>query len=183
MKKFYSVYFSEIKEVLNKIDLDSFHLVNKIMFDSLIKGKQVFTMGNGGSSSTASHFVGDLDKGVCVDGHQRFRALCLNDNIPTLMAYANDVSYSDVFCEQLKNFLNKGDIVIGFSGSGNSENIIKAIDYANDNGGITVGFSGFDGGLLAKKVQYPVVVPIDDMQKCEDVHLLLCHMMMQALIV
>jgi len=99
----------------------------------------------------------------------------------TFLAYANDFFYSYIFCEQLKNFMIDGDIVIGFSGSGNSENVLKAIEYANENGGITIGFSGFDGGRLSKTAKFSLVVPIGDMQKCEDIHLILCHLIMQTM--
>jgi len=94
-------------------------------------------MGNGGSGSTASHAAADLNKGVSYGREKRFRVMSLNDNMATLTAYANDVSYSDAFVEQLKNFLHPGDLVIGISGSGNSPNILKAIEYANQQGAIT----------------------------------------------
>jgi len=174
-------YFEELKDTLDKIDLKVLDLINELLFQALEAGKQIFTMGNGGSGSTASHLVCDLNKGVSENSRYRFKATCLNDNVSTILAYANDVSYSDVFVEQLKNFLKPEDVVIAFSGSGNSENVLKAIDYANDNRGITVGFCGFDGGELAKIVRYPLVVPINDMQKCEDVHLILGHLIMQRM--
>jgi len=181
MREFFLEYFRDLKNVLDKINLDNFNEINKLLFSTLENRKQVFTMGNGGSGSTASHLVCDLNKGVGFNNSRKFRAICLNDNMPTLLAYANDVSYAYVFIEQLKNFMNEGDIVIGFSGSGNSENVLKAIKYANENGGVTVGFSGFDGGKLAELAKYSLVVPINDMQKCEDVHLILCHLMMQTM--
>jgi len=181
MIDFYSSYFADLKNTLDKIDLGILEKINTILYRALLEKKQVFTMGNGGSGSTASHFVCDLNKGVCYGQQNKFKAICLNDNIPTLLAYANDVSYTDIFSEPLKNLMQKGDIVIGFSGSGNSENIIKAIEYAKQNGGITVGFSGCGGGRLAEVAEYSLVVPIDDMQKSEDIHFVLCHLMMQSL--
>lgn len=181
MREFFLEYFRDLKNVLDKINLDNFNEINKLLFSALENKKQVFTMGNGGSGSTASHLVCDLNKGVGFNNSRKFRAICLNDNMPTLLAYANDVSYTDIFSEQLKNFMNEGDVVIGFSGSGNSENVLKAIEYANENGGLSVGFSGFDGGKLAEIAKYSLVVPINDMQKCEDVHLILCHLIMQTM--
>jgi D-sedoheptulose 7-phosphate isomerase len=107
--------------------------------------------------------------------------MCLNDNLPSLLAYANDVSYDAVFVEQLKNFFNKGDLVIGISGSGNSENVLQAIRHAGANGGKTAGISGYAGGKLADLVDIPFVARVDDMQKVEDVHMIVVHMIMQAL--
>jgi D-sedoheptulose 7-phosphate isomerase len=146
------------------------------------KGGTIFTMGNGGSGATASHFVCDINKGTSVDGIARFRAICLNDNMPTLLAYANDVGYDDIFVEQLHNFLEPADVVIGFSGSGNSANVLKAVDFANQWGALTVGITGFDGGQLAKKVALPLVIEIDDMQVVEDMHLMVAHILMQCLV-
>jgi len=182
MKNYYLDYFQELENTLNKIDLDNLNKINELSYNALENGGQIFTMGNGGSGSTASHLVCDLNKGVSLNNSRKFRAICLNDNMPTLLAYANDVSYDYVFIEQLKNFMNEGDVVIGFSGSGNSENVLKAVEYANENGGVTVGFSGFDGGKLAKIVNYSLVVPINDIQKCEDIHLILCHLIMQTMV-
>jgi D-sedoheptulose 7-phosphate isomerase len=178
----YRSYFKDLKDTLDCIDLDDFHDINTLIFHAYEKGKKIFTMGNGGSGSTASHFVCDLNKGVNVDRRKKFKAICLNDNLATLMAYANDVSYSDVFCEPLKNFMRKGDVVIGFSGSGNSENILKAVEYGNTNGAVTVGFSGFDGGKLSRIAKFSLVVAVNDMQKCEDIHLILSHLIMQTMI-
>lgn len=181
MKNYYLDYFLDLKTTLDRVDLDSFNKINEHLFNAFEQGKQIFTMGNGGSGSTASHVVCDLNKGVSFNHREKFKAISLIDNLPTLLAYANDVSYSDIFCEQLKNFMNEEDIVIGFSGSGNSENVIKAIEFANENGGITIGFSGFDGGKLSEIAQLSLVVPTNDMQKCEDIHLILCHLIMQTM--
>jgi D-sedoheptulose 7-phosphate isomerase len=122
-----------------------------------------------------------LNKGVSYGREKRFRVISLNDNLATLTAYANDVSYTEVFVEQLKNFLRAGDVVVGISGSGNSPNILKAIEYANRQGAITVGLTGFNGGKLASLVQVPVHIPVHDMQKVEDIHMMLFHVAMQVL--
>ena len=181
MQKYFLDYFQELKKTLDKIDLGNFKQINELIFEALENEKQIFTMGNGGSGTTASHLVCDLNKGVSYKQIKKFKAICLNDNIPTLLAYANDVSYSDIFCEQLKNFMHGGDLVVGFSGSGNSENVLRAIEYANTNGGITIGFSGFDGGKLLKTAQYSLLANVNDMQKSEDIHLILCHLIMQTM--
>ena len=138
-------------------------------------------MGNGGSASTASHLACDINKNVCLGLKKRFKVICLNDNIPTMLAYANDLSYKDVFLEQLKNFFWAGDMVMGISASGDSKNVLKAISYASENGGKTIGLCGFQGGKLAEIVDIPLIIQGDDMQKIEDVHLIVVHMLMQAL--
>jgi D-sedoheptulose 7-phosphate isomerase len=181
MKQNFHSYIEDLKTALDKLDLETFAQINEVLFQSLERGHYIFTMGNGGSGSTASHLVSDLNKGACFDQQKKFRALCLNDNVPTLSAYANDVSFEDIFKEQLKNFLHEEDIVIGFSGSGNSENVLRALDYANSYGGITIGFTGFDGGRISKIVRHSLIAPVHDMQKSEDIHFILAHMIMRAM--
>jgi D-sedoheptulose 7-phosphate isomerase len=177
----YRDYCQGLGQALEAVPAEAFEALVKLLDHARRDGRQIFTMGNGGSGSTASHIACDLNKGVSFGRDQRFRVICLNDNLPTLLAYANDVSYEDVFVEPLKNFLRPGDVVMGISGSGNSPNVLKAIEYANQRGGFTVGLSGFEGGKLARLVQMPVVVPVHDMQKVEDVHLIIFHVAMQAL--
>lgn len=144
--------------------------------------RAIYLMGNGGSAATASHWVCDLLKGCSSPAHPRFRISCLNDNVPTLLAYANDLSYEHVFVEQLKNFVAADDVVIGISGSGNSPNVLRAIELGNERGAATVGLSGFAGGKLATLARLSLVMPIHDMQKVEDLHLITMHMLMQRLI-
>jgi D-sedoheptulose 7-phosphate isomerase len=139
-------------------------------------GKRIYIMGNGGSASTASHMASDLNKGANRKDAPRFKAVALTDNIPAMLAWANDSSYEDVFLEQLINHVEKGDVVIGISGSGNSVNVLKAIEHANRVGAVTIGFTGFDGGALNKICKVSYVVPNDCMQQVEDVHLLIEHM-------
>ena len=138
-------YLSELKEVLDDFNLEQFEKIVNLILNAYENEKQIFTMGNGGSASTASHFACDLNKGCCTNLEKKIKMICLNDNTPTLLAFANDVSYDVVFVEQLKNFFNPGDLVIGISGSGNSENVIKAIRHTKQNNGQTIGFSGFSG--------------------------------------
>jgi D-sedoheptulose 7-phosphate isomerase len=177
---FISMYFEKLKLDLDRIMIDFSLEISEIidvLLDARNHGKNVFIMGNGGSSSTASHFVGDLSKGAIVHGKPRFKAISLTDNAPNVLAWANDKSYEDIFTEQLKNLMNPQDIVIGISGSGNSENVIKAINYANEAGCVTIGFSGFDGGKLLKIAQYNIHVDDTYMQRVEDVHLILEHLL------
>jgi len=136
-------------------------------------------MGNGGSAATASHFVCDINKGVSLKLQKKFKVLCLNDNIPIMLAYANDISYDSVFIEQLKNFIGNDDLVIGISGSGNSKNILNAIEYANKIGARTFGIIGCDGGKLKDIAQRSLIVRSFDMQKIEDCHMILAHLTMQ----
>jgi len=164
--------------------MDAFDLARfEALVDGLIQAyqqqKTIFVMGNGGSGSIASHFACDINKGCCMDLEKRFKMICLNDNLPTMLAYANDVSYHVVFEEQLKNFFRTGDLIIGISGSGNSENVLRAIRYARDHGGRTIGMSGYSGGKLADLVDISLLVPAEDMQKVEDMFMIAIHMIMQ----
>ena len=181
MKHLFNDYMENIDRDLHLIDPDSLEKIIHAILNCREKGKSIFTMGNGGSGATASHWVCDLNKGAISEGARRIRASCLNDNLPTLMAYANDMSYDDIFVEPLKNFLNKGDLVIGFSGSGNSKNVLKAIAFANEAGAETIGFTGFDGGELAKITRLNLNVPADDIKIVEDVHQILCHIILYAI--
>lgn len=181
MNNFSHDYIEQLKDVLNGFPHDQFKKFIDVMIDAYNNEKQIFVMGNGGSASTASHWVCDINKGCCIDKEKKFKMLCLNDSISTMLAYANDLSYEDVFVEQLKNFFGPGDAVIGISGSGNSVNVIKAIDYANANGGTTVGLCGYSGGKLCQIVDIPILVKIDDMQKVEDIHMIVVHMTMQKI--
>ncbi len=133
-------------------------------------------MGNGGSASTASHFVADLLKTSITNENKRFKAMSLSDNIPVLLAWSNDESYENIFSNQLENFIQKNDVVIGISGSGNSKNVLNAIQLANEKQAITIGLSGKDGGELSKMVKTNLTVQSDDMLTIETMHLLICHL-------
>jgi len=174
-------YCAGLSKALEGVSPERFEEFVELLENAYQNERQVFFMGNGGSGSTASHFVADLNKGVSYGRPKRFRAISLNDNVATLTAYSNDVCYEDVFVEQLKNFLRPGDLVVGISGSGNSPNVLKAIDYANSLGAHTVGLCGFGGGRLAGKVRTSLLAPVHDMQKAEDVHMILLHIAMQLL--
>ena len=139
--------------------------------------KTIFIMGNGGSASTASHFATDLLKTSIVKNRDRFKAVSLSDNIPVMLAWANDTSYDDIFVEQLRNCLSENDIVIGISGSGNSTNVIKAIEFANATKALTISLTGKDGGKLSKHSQINLTVPSNDMLTIETMHLMLFHLL------
>lgn len=174
-------YLTRLKEVIDAFDLKAFNKIVQMILDAYQRQSQIFIMGNGGSGSTASHLACDINKGCCIDLDKKFKMLCLNDNIPTMLALANDISYEAVFEEQIKNFFNPGDVVIGISGSGNSENVLRAIAYAAVNGGKTIGWSGFGGGKLSEMVELAFVVNSDDMQQVEDAHMIVAHMSMQSI--
>ena len=132
-------------------------------------------MGNGGSAATSSHFACDL----AMDSHtrERFKVIALTGNMSLLTAWANDTGYANVFAEQLRNFLKKDDVVVAISASGNSENVLRAVAYANSKGAVTVGLTGFEGGKLKDRVQVCLVVPSNSMERIEDVHLILGHLL------
>lgn len=179
-KGFAQRYLAELIQALSALDREAFEQLVRLILEAYDHHRRIFIMGNGGSGATASHFACDLNKGCCLDMPKKFKVVCLNDNVPTLSAYANDLSYAHVFVEPLKNFFEKEDVVIGISASGNSENVLQAVSFANQNGGKTAGLCGFSGGTLARIAQVPVVVRINDMQKVEDAHVIIAHMIMQA---
>ena len=139
-------------------------------------GRHIFVCGNGGSASTASHFACDMVKGASYERTERFRIMALTDSLPTITAYSNDVSYECAFVEQLKNFAQPGDLVMAISGSGNSPNVIRAIEYANTAGCKTLALTGRDGGKLGLAAQLNLQVPVPHMGRIEDAHLVICHM-------
>jgi D-sedoheptulose 7-phosphate isomerase len=145
------------------------------------EGQQIITLGNGGSSLTALHYINDWNKSVYLSSGIPFRGRSLVDNVGLLMSYANDISFEDVFAEQLKNILMPGDLVLALSGSGNSENVIRAVSYANAHGATTLGLCGYRGGKLKEVAQHVVWVDVDDMQLAEDVHFFFGHIVMQRL--
>ena len=163
---------------LNSAEIDNFLDVLMTAYNA---GSTIFIFGNGGSAATASHFATDLNKGISYGLEKRFRVMALTDNFSTVSAYSNDTSYDDVFVEQMKNFIKPGDLVIGISGSGNSKNVIKAIEYANASGNTTVGITGYDGGKLRQFAKYSVNANINDMQISEDIHMILGHLTMKLL--
>lgn len=152
-----------------------------LIMDAWQEGRQIITFGNGGSALTALHFITDWNKSVYLSQKKQFHGRCLLDNIGLITAYGNDMSYEDIFVEQLKNCMNEGDLVIAISGSGNSPNIIKAINYANENNAITLGLCGFNGGHLKMIAQHIVWANVNDMQLAEDFHAIFGHIVMQNL--
>ena len=176
-----AAYFQRLKSAIDRLSLTDINQVMSVLEQAREAGRMIFIMGNGGSAATASHYVCDFNKGVSLNQEKKYKFLCLNDNLPSMMAYANDLSYDGIFINALNTYFQPGDVVIGISGSGNSTNVLRAIEYANLHGGITIGLSGYDGGKLKQMARYNIHVPVDDMQITEDLHMVLDHCMMKIL--
>ena len=174
-------YTERLYHVLKQLDHAAIDRGVALIESAWKAGKQIITLGNGGSSLTALHYINDWNKSIYLSHGLPFRGRSLVDNVGLLMSYANDIAFEDVFSEQLKNILEPGDLVIALSGSGNSENVIRAVDYANSHGAITLGLCGYRGGRLKEKAQQVIWVDADDMQLAEDVHFLFGHIVMQRL--
>ncbi|WJF89583.1 SIS domain-containing protein [Paraburkholderia bonniea] len=175
-------YLTKLSAMLATIDRKQIDDAIGVVADAWQQGRQIITLGNGGSSMTALHFITDWNKSVFMyGGGKPFRGRSLVDNMGLVMAYGNDISFEDIFIEQLKNILQPGDLVLAISGSGNSENVVRAVQYANDNGAVTLGLCGYRGGKLKELAQHVVWADIDDMQLAEDIHAIFGHMVMQKL--
>jgi D-sedoheptulose 7-phosphate isomerase len=174
-------YLSRLSRVLDSLDRSQIDNAIQVIADTWQAGRQIITLGNGGSSLTALHYINDWSKSIFMSTGKPFRGRSLVDNIGVVMAYGNDTSFEDIFIEQLKNILQEGDLVIAISGSGNSENVIRAVDYANDNGATTLGMCGYRGGKLKERARHIVWANVDDMQLSEDVHFFFGHIVMQRL--
>ena len=176
-----AAYINKEIEVIRSLDIASINAVMLAILAAYEADGNIYIFGNGGSASTASHFQNDFNKGLSEPLEQKFNFVCLNDNVPTVMAIANDLGYENIFSFQLKNKLKENDLVVGISGSGNSPNVLNAIEYAKSEGVRTVGITGYDGGKLAKTVDVSFHVAVNDMQITEDVHMILDHLMMSVL--
>jgi D-sedoheptulose 7-phosphate isomerase len=174
---FAAAYQKQLAETLARIPLDRVAEAAAWLREARDAGRQIFVCGNGGSAATASHFVCDVLKGCSYGRQQRFRILALHDNLPTLTAYSNDVSYEQALVEPLKNYSRPGDVLIALSGSGNSPNVLHAVAWANANGLRTIGLTGRDGGRLGSMVQLQIHVPDMHMGRIEDGHMIVCHML------
>ena len=170
-------YLARLADTVEKIDKDSIRKVIDVLLETREKGGRIFIFGNGGSAATASHYVCDFNKGVSIDLDKKFDFVCLSDNTATMMAIANDIGYDYVFSKQLEGRLRKGDVIIAISGSGNSKNVIKAVEYAKKNGNKIISLTGYNGGRLLQLADYSIHADINDMQIAEDVHMIMCHLM------
>ncbi len=174
-------YIAREKEILDMLDVEAIDAALNKIVETFENEGTIYIFGNGGSASTASHFANDFNKGISEYTEKKFRFICLNDNVPTVLAIANDIGYEEVYRFQLRGKLNKNDLVIGISGSGNSMNVVNALDYAKENGVATVGITGYTGGKVRAMCDYSLHVPVENMQLTEDVHMIFDHMMMTIL--
>jgi len=169
-------YKTSLLEAIEAIDLAKVDQAIEWFQEARTAGRQIFVCGNGGSASTASHFCCDIVKGASFNRPSRFRIVALTDQLPTLTAYANDVGFDAVFVEPLKNFAQPGDLFMGISSSGNSPNVLRAMDYANELGCRTLALTGRDGGKLGPKAQLNIQVSVPHVGRVEDAHMIVCHM-------
>lgn len=183
-------YLEEVSQIAAKLDRGSIDNAVRILYEAWKNDNQVFIVGNGGSASTATHLACDLDKWVSDEAVRKFRAFSLVDNIPLVSALTNDNGWSDIYYEQLRNFFRRGDVLVAISvhgGSGSdkagpwSQNLLKAVKYAKDNGGKVIGLSGFDGGVLKTASDACIVVPANSTPHVEGMHLVLTHLMCEQL--
>ena len=174
-------YIATLRETIDRLPVDGIAQVVDALQNARLNGRQVFIMGNGGSASTASHFVCDLAKNTRIPDLPHFRVIGLTDNMAIFSAYANDEGYENVFAAQLANLIEADDVVIAISASGNSVNVIKAVEEARSRNALTIGFTGFDGGRLASLVDIQVHVESHIIEHVEDIHLMLEHMIVKTI--
>jgi len=174
-------YINTVTKYILQLPVDLIEEIIEILHASRLAGQQVFIMGNGGSASTASHFACDIAKNTRQEGWPHFKALALTDNMAVFSAYANDEGYENVFAQQLKNLVQPGDIVIGISASGNSPNVLNAMEVAEQYQAVRIGFTGFDGGQLSQMVDINIHIPSHNYGQVEDIHLMLGHIIVNEL--
>ena len=174
-------YLSSLQQTMNELPQEKILKAIELLHSARLAGRQIFIMGNGGSASTATHFVCDLAKNTRAKGWPHYKVIGLTDNMAIFSAYANDEGYENVFSQQLDNLIMPDDIVIGISASGNSKNVLNGIALAKSRNAITVGFTGFDGGQLSGMVHLNIHVNSNIIEHVEDIHLMLEHMIVKCL--
>jgi D-sedoheptulose 7-phosphate isomerase len=181
-QKSYQDYLAELKNVMDQFPLQNAVRAADILFQAYQSDRTVFLLGNGGSAALASHMAADLGKGTHFPGPEwiaaakRLKALSVTDNMPLLTAWANDTNYDNVFARQIENFVQNGDVVFSISGSGNSPNVIRALELARRKGATTIGLAGCGGGKMLALLDCAILVPCHNMQQVEDAHVILSHM-------
>jgi D-sedoheptulose 7-phosphate isomerase len=190
LEDFVNNYLREFDSVTKRVSRNDIEVAIEILYEAWKEGKQVFLAGNGGSASTATHFASDLAKFTSVSGKKRFRAISLNDNVPLISALTNDLGWEDVYVEQLRNLMQRGDVFVAISvhgGSGAdsaglwSQNLLKAAKFVQENGGKVVGLAGFDGGALKQMADACIVVNISSTPHVEGFHAVLSHLICAGL--
>lgn len=174
-------YIELERNILEKLNQDEINRAMNLLEETRSKGSIVYVFGNGGSAATAAHMENDFNKGISEKVDKKYRFQCINVNMAMMLAIANDNGYDRVFVQQLENKLNPEDVIIAISGSGNSENVIKAVEYAKGQGCKVIGMTGYSGGKLKELSDISLHVPLDNMQITEDVHIIFNHMMMYVL--
>lgn len=172
-------YLLGIKSCLDEINRYKVIEIAEVIFNASVKGKRIFILGNGGSAATASHFACDLAKGTIINGGAHLPAISLTDNVPLMTAISNDIDYTSIFKEQLVSLLSEGDVVIGISASGNSANVIAAIEYAKFKRAETIGLCAFGGGKLGQVADKALVISTKSYEQAEDAHMVLAHLISQ----
>lgn len=175
-----SAYLEQEIRTIQNLDIEQINRALNLLLEALEKGNTVYIFGNGGSSATASHYQNDFNKGVSEHTEKKFNFLCLNDNVATVMAVANDIGFEEVFRFQLRGHIKPDDLVVAISGSGNSRNVINAVEYAREQGCKVIGLTGFDGGKLKGLSDVSLHAPVNSMQITEDIHMVFDHLMMSV---
>ncbi len=174
---FVGAYLDRLRAAIDRLPVDRIEAIGEILYRAYRHDKQVFIVGNGGSAATASHLACDLGKNTISPDRQRFRVTSLNENMSLVSAIANDLGYEHVFSEQLKNLIRPGDVLISITGSGNSRNIVNAMEYARERAATNVALLGFDGGRAIRLADEYVLIPVEDYGVIEDLHLVLDHIL------
>lgn len=177
----FTSYIQKLRQVLDRLPLENLEEIYHLLQDARDRGSAIYVCGNGGSASTASHMVCDLSKNIQRQDKPRLRVMGLNDNIPTLTAYANDEGYDRIFAEPVLTYMEEGDVLIAISASGESENVLQGVRAAQKKGAKTVGLTGYDGGRLKDWVDLCFIVPSQSIERIEDIHLVVNHLLTVAL--
>ena len=178
-KKAIKEYYDRELKIINSLNIDEINDAMNVIYDTYQNQGTIYICGNGGSAATASHFQNDFNKGISEYVEKKFKFFCLNDNVSTMLAVANDIGYEEIFRFQLLNKITSNDLFIGISGSGNSKNILNAAKYAKESGAKVIGITGYNGGKLKEIADYKMHADIVDMQIVEDIHMTFDHMMMK----
>lgn len=180
-KRYYREYLTQYIDTVQSLDFSIVERILSELDNARRDNRQVFIAGNGGSAASASHWACDFGKGVNVDGTKRFRVISLTDNLAWITALGNDISFGDIFVEQLKNTLREGDVIVGLSVSGNSENVVRAFQYAKDNGATVIALVGAKKGRMEALADISLVIPSEDYGIVEDAHMFVNHVISQHL--
>ena len=173
-------YFACLSQTVRRLPFETIDRVSDLLLDAYENNRMIYVFGNGGSAALASHFACDLGKGTINSSKKRFRVLALTDNVPLMTAWANDSRYEDIFAEQLTNFIREDDVAFAISGSGNSPNVLNALKLARETKATTIGLAGYSGGRMKELCDICMMVPSENMQIIEDLHLCIAHALFSA---